>query len=242
LTTVSTSDVSSSDERRSRPLITSGRSDGVQVFRTAARHSRRVRMLRIALPVGIVVAGLVTALLVTWLDPLRALAKLPIDMGSMVVSGTQITMKLPRLGGYTDDRRPYEISAQSATQDLTKPDTVEMQEVRATVQMQDQVVVKISARTGVFETKKDVLMLRDNILILSSSGFEGRMTEVVVNTKTGDAVSDKPVEMKMQQADLKANRMVVTKSGEVIRFENGVTMILTMETADSPADATAKPR
>lgn len=191
-------------------------------------------MMRIALPAGILIGCVVTVLLMTWLDPLRALAKLPLDMGNLVVSGTRITMEHPRLGGYTEDRRPYEITAQSASQDLTKPDTVEMREVRATVEMQDKVVVKIAARQGVFETTKDILVLRDNILILSSSGFEGRLSEAVINTKTGDAVSDKPVEMKMLQADIKANRLVLTNSGEVVRFENGVTMILTMDNENKP--------
>lgn len=242
MTIVSPSDVSALDERRSRPQIASGRSDGARVFRKAARHSRRVRMIRIALPAALAVGALVTTLAVTWFDPLRALAKLPIDMGNLVVSGTRITMESPRLGGYTEDRRPYEITAQAAAQDLTKPDVVEMQEVRATVEMQDKVVVKISARRGEFETKKDRLVLRDNILILSSSGYEGRMSEAVVNTKTGDAVSDKPVEMKMLQADLKANRMVVTRSGEVIRFENGVTMVLTMDAEAGAPGAAVKPQ
>ena len=37
--------------------------------------------------------------------PLRALAKLPIDIGNLVVSGTKITMQQPRIAGFTSDQR-----------------------------------------------------------------------------------------------------------------------------------------
>ena len=75
------------------------------------RHSRRVRMLRVVLPVAIVLLlGVIT--LVAWLDPLRILVRLPIDAGNLVISGTKITMEAPKLSGYTRNSRWYELSAQ----------------------------------------------------------------------------------------------------------------------------------
>ena len=49
-------------------------------FRKARRHSRRVRFLRIALPVLVVLSlgGIVAA---SYFNPIRMLAKLPIDPG-----------------------------------------------------------------------------------------------------------------------------------------------------------------
>ena len=51
--------------------------------------------------------------LVTYFNPLRMLAKLPIDVGNLVVSGTKITMEQPRLSGFYPRRRAYSVSAES---------------------------------------------------------------------------------------------------------------------------------
>ena len=75
--------------------------------------------------------------LVTYFNPLRLLAKLPVDVSNLVVSGTKITMEHPRLAGFTRDARAYELTAKAAAQDLTKPDIVELHNLQAKVQMQD---------------------------------------------------------------------------------------------------------
>ena len=66
-------------------------------FAAAARHSRMVRMLRVAVPAAVVLAmaGIVA---VSIFNPFRMLLpKLPVDMGNLVVSGTKITMESPHL-------------------------------------------------------------------------------------------------------------------------------------------------
>ncbi len=110
-----------------------------------ARSARRcatagsVRFLRIAIPATVAVAVLAGVVATSWLQPLRALAKVPIELGSLVVSGTKITMQQPRLAGFTADNRQYELTAQAAAQDLTKPGMVELQGLRAIMEMQDKI-------------------------------------------------------------------------------------------------------
>ena len=72
-----------------------------------------------------------------WIKPLRMLAKLPVDVGNLVVSGTKITMQQPRIAGFTRDQRQYEMTAQAAAQDLTNPDVVELQGIQARMEMKD---------------------------------------------------------------------------------------------------------
>ena len=83
------------------------RGDGERAFRAARRHSRMVRVLRVALPAAVVLVTL-AVVLVTYFNPLRMLGKLPIDIGNLVVSGTKITMEQPRLAGFTRDARAYD--------------------------------------------------------------------------------------------------------------------------------------
>jgi lipopolysaccharide export system protein LptC len=200
----------------------------------AARHSRRVRFLRIAIPAMIVLA-LGATWLVSWLDPMKLMVKLPIDAGKLVISGTKITMESPKLSGYTRDQRWYELNAAAAAQDITKPDFVELREVRAKVEAEDKGTMFLSAKDGTFDRKTSILTLNNNITLKSTAGYEVRLNEAVVDTASGEIVSNQPVEVESQQGTIKSERLEVLKSGEVVRFTGNVIMNLTA----LPNDATA---
>jgi lipopolysaccharide export system protein LptC len=165
--------------------------------------------------------------LVTWLDPLKVLVRLPIDAGRLVISGTKITMEAPKLSGYTKDRRWYELTASAAAQDITKPDQIELHDVRAKVEAEDKSsTMFLSAKDGVFNRKAGILTLNNDISLKSSSGYEMKLNEAVVDTATGEVISNKPVEVITQHATLNADRLEVIKSGEVVRFVGNVVMNL----------------
>ncbi len=203
----------------------SERRDESRAFARAARHSRRVRRLRVAIPVTIALI-LGATMLVSWIDPLRVLVRLPNDAGRLVISGTKITMESPKLSGFTRDRRWYELNAKAAAQDITKPDMIELQEVRAKIEAGDKSTIFLSATAGLFNRKAGVLTLDRNILLKSSSGYEMHLQEATVDTASGEVVSNKPVSVFTQDATLNADRLEIQKSGEVVRFIGGVVMNL----------------
>ena len=92
-----------------------------QKFRAARRHSVRVRLLRVAVPIGIVAAlGVVIGL--SYFNPLRMLTRLPLDPGKVTISGTKVTMAAPRLAGFTKDHPEVDvrITAEIRVQDLER--------------------------------------------------------------------------------------------------------------------------
>ncbi len=207
-----------------------GRADPAK-FRAAVRHSRFVRLLRTAIPVTIAaVFGLL--IMVAYFNPFRVLARLPIDPGKVVLSGTRITMEAPRVAGFTSDARPYEVTARAASQDITKPDIVDLEDIHAKVQMQDKVQLEMRANSGVYESKIDRLKLDHEIVLTSSSGYAGHLREAVIDVKKGSIVSQSPVELKMLNGTLNANRLEVDDRGDVIRFGGGVVMNLTLDNAE----------
>jgi lipopolysaccharide export system protein LptC len=224
------------DPATERAYWTMGRGDAARAFRSARRHSRLVRVLRIAVPMAVVL-GLAGVSLVTYFNPLRLLAKLPVDVGNLVVSGTKITMEHPRLSGFTRDARGYELTATAAAQDLTKPDIVELHNLRAKVQMQDKSTMEMTALTGIYDTKGETLKLDKNILLSSSTGYEGRLSEATVDIRKGHVLSEHPVQVKMLQGTLNANRLEIIDSGELVRFGGGVDMQLMLNQPPAPAKA-----
>ena len=202
-----------------------GRSDLSRAFRIATRHSRRVRFLRIAVPTFVVllVLGFAAA---TWFNPLRIVAKLPHGAGTLTISGTKITMELPRIAGYTRDARAYELSAQSADQDLTRPENVELKGIAAKVELQNNSFVQMSAARGLYNNKAEQLRLGESIVLKSSSGYEARLTDALVDMRSGQIVSDEPVEVMLLNGVLHAQRLEVAESGAMVLFSGGVSMTL----------------
>ncbi|HZP70146.1 MAG TPA: LPS export ABC transporter periplasmic protein LptC [Pseudolabrys sp.] len=224
------------DSESTRAYWTTSRGDTERAFIAARRHSRLVRRLRIAVPV-IVSVALVAVTLITYLNPLRMLAKLPINLDNLVVSGTKVTMEQPRLSGFTSDARAYELTADSAAQDMTKPDIVELRNIRAKVEMQDKSTMELNAATGLYDAKAETLRLDRDIVLNSSTGYQGRLSEAVVDIRKGNVVSEHPVEVRLLQGTLNANRLDIVDSGEVIRFHGGVVMDMTLNQPEQPRAA-----
>jgi len=232
--------IAKADPQTARAYWTMGRGESARAFYAARRHSRVVRMLRIAIP-AVVAAAVVAIALMTYLNPLRYLAKLPINVGDLVVSGTKITMEKPHLSGFTKDARAYELSADAAAQDLTKPDIVELHNIRAKLQMGDKSTVEMTAVLGLYNSKGEMLKLDRNIDLSSSTGYAGHLSEATVDVRKGNVVSEKPVEVKLLQGVLNSNRLEIQNSGELVVFGGGVTMTLMLNQAPSGDAAAAAP-
>jgi lipopolysaccharide export system protein LptC len=209
-------------------------------FVSAARHSRIVRALRVAVP-AMVILAMASLITVSIFNPFRLLLpKLPVDMGNLVVSGTKITMESPHLAGYTPDQRPYEVWAKTATQDVTDPDHVDLRALRAKVLMEDQsTTITLDAQNGVMDTKQQILDLHKNIFLQSSSGYEARLSQALVDMGKGTVTSDEHVDVKLLNGTLTADRLRIIGGGEVVRFEGNVVMNLDAlpdESASTPSE------
>jgi lipopolysaccharide export system protein LptC len=201
-----------------------------------------VRFLRIAVP-AIVLLSLASILLTSIFNPFRMLLpKLPVDMDNLVVSGTKITMESPHLSGYTaTDRRPYEVWAKTATQDVTDPDHVDLKTLRAKVLNADQSTVTLDAREGVMNNKDQLLDLHHDIFLQTSTGYEARMDQAFVDMGKGTVSSDSHVDVKLTNGTLSSDRLRITGNGDVIRFEGNVVMHLDNMNMGGTADAAAAP-
>jgi lipopolysaccharide export system protein LptC len=193
-------------------------------FAIAARHSRIVRALRIAVPAAVALS-LAAIILVSIFNPFRLLLpKLPLEMDNLVVSGTKITMESPHMSGYTQDRRPYEVWAKTATQDVTDPDHVDLKTLRAKVLMEDQSTVTLDALNGLMDTKQQLLDLHKDIYLQTSTGYEAWLSQAFVDIGKGTVTSDEHVDVKWADGKLSADKLKITGGGEVVRFDGHVVM------------------
>ena len=175
-------------------------------MRSAGRHSLLVRVLRIGLPAGVIVGSCGDLALFTYFKPMRVLDALPSVSGKLAVQGSKITMELPRIAGFTRDKRAYELTAETAVQDIASPDIIEMLKLRAEMEMQDKDVITVTAKSGTYNTKGDRIVLRDQVVVTSEQGYKAQLREAAVRMKTGNVVSDQPVDITLPNGRLTANR------------------------------------
>ncbi|HEY9211951.1 MAG TPA: LPS export ABC transporter periplasmic protein LptC [Ancylobacter sp.] len=180
------------------------------VFKAAKRHSRRVRFLRRALPIGVVVV-LGATIAATYIDPLSIAVDLPFELGRLSLAGTKIKMEFPKLHGFTTDNRGYNVTAQSASQDLTQPNQIDLEKIEARLELADKGWANLTANTGRYDTKTEEMVLSDGVRFDTSSGYGGTLKEAQINIKAGRLVSEQPVELNYLDGKLTADRMEVTQ-------------------------------
>jgi lipopolysaccharide export system protein LptC len=111
-----------------------------------------------------------------------------------------------------------------------------LRNIRAKVEMQDKSLMELTAITGFYDSKGETLRL-DRDIRLNTSGYRARLSEATIDIRKGNVVSEHPVEVKMLQGTLNANRLDIIDSGEVVRFHDGVVMDMML----NPPPAKANP-
>jgi lipopolysaccharide export system protein LptC len=230
------------DEQTARSYWTMRRGDSERAFRRARSHSRSVRILRLAVPIVVILLlGSFSAW--TWFNPMRLLLKIPDNIGGdLVISGTKITMQQPRVTGYTRDARPYEFSATAAAQDLTRPDVVELHDLRGKFQMQDNTTTEITAESGLYNSKKEILDLGSHTVVTSTSGYKVLLDNASIDIRNTQLVTEDPVQVEMREGRLDAKRMEVLEAGALLRFDGVKMTVNPAQLSSAPTEPPARPQ
>ena len=210
--------------------------DRAGAYAKAKRHSSRVRALKIAIPAGAFIA----AALVFAASVYKPFGDIPgLTIGGISISGSKIAMENPRLTGFRQDSRPYEVNAKAAFQDVRKPGVVELKDVNArlTTDGAGTVATLVSA-AAVFDTSKEFLDLTQEIRITTNRGEEILLRSASVDMKAGTAVSREPVKVTTQNGTIEADAVQVTEGGRTLSFQGRVRTQFS-RAAIEPADEAA---
>ena len=145
------------------------------------------------------------------------------------MQGTKITMELPKIAGIGRNQRAYQVTAETAVQDITKPDQLELKNLRAEIEMADADILVVTAKSGTYHTKMDKVTLREHVVFTTAQGLTAKMREAVVDMKKGTLQSDQAVDFRLPSGRVQANAVEIEDSGEVVRFTRGVVFDLDAE-------------
>ncbi|SEC03918.1 lipopolysaccharide export system protein LptC [Rhizobiales bacterium GAS191] len=196
-------------------------SSGARDFARATRHSARVRLLRRAIPVGVVIA--VAGLLAVWLfDPFRQILPANFSVQGFNLSTSQVTMQMPKLAGFKKDNRPYEVVAKQAIQDVSKPSVINLVEMDAHLVLESGQSANLTAKQGIYDTQNETLEVKTDVRVKTTSGYDIRLEQATMKFKTGDINSSKPVNVKMSDGEISADGLEMVDNGKRVTFIGNV--------------------
>jgi lipopolysaccharide export system protein LptC len=201
-----------------------------RVHARAYRHSGRVKWMRRTIPLA---AGSATVLLLAYLfNPFTG--SLPnVSVGPVSLAGSKVKMENPRLSGFRSGTRAYEVTAEAALQDVRKPSQIELQQMRGHIATDDQGgIARLSATSGLFDSTREALDLKDDIRVWTDRGEEARLKTAAIAFKTGSIVSKDPVTVKTAKGTVDADGLDVVENGKVISFIGNVHVVIDQDSAE----------
>jgi len=148
-------------------------------------------------------------------------------------------MESPKLTGFKNDNRPYEVTASEATQDVRRPDLVNLKNLKARIVTDERGgVARLTAASGVLDTKREQMRLRDDIVVTTDSGYEVKLRSAFVRFKAGSVVSNQPVSVSFGNGTIDAEGLTVEDNGKVMSFKGRVRTVITPSSSAPDAAGT----
>ncbi|MBJ3777149.1 LPS export ABC transporter periplasmic protein LptC [Acuticoccus mangrovi] len=189
--------------------------------RRARRHTRRVRRLRVVIPIvsAIIALGLTAAAVLPKLLPFSALAGLSLTADGLV-------MNSPRLAGHLGEGRRYEVVADRAVQSLLNPARLTLEGLNADLDMGNDQRVTIHGNEATYNTSTEVLDVSEGVSLVSSDGNEAQLNAATVFLREGRVEGDGGIEITSPRGHIRAGRIDITEGGARIRMTGGVSIVI----------------
>jgi lipopolysaccharide export system protein LptC len=184
------------------------------------RRARFVVAMKLVLPT---LAASLAALVLAWpgaFDRLRA-PELP-GAGTADRPIDAVAVQRPRYIGTDARGRPFMVTAAAGSQAPDDLKSVILNDLQADITMTDGSWFTMLAERGRYHQEAKVLLLAGAVDVYSNSGYEFHATDLSVDLEAGRAVTANPVQGHGPFGELKAKRMEISRQGERLFFDDGV--------------------
>ena len=180
--------------------------------------------MRIALPL---VAVAIVVLVVAWPQLTEKPKNFFLRVSNMTTTetGTQQIINA-RFTGTDSNSRPYSITADTASQLKNSPNTIELAFPKADITLESGAWLALSAETGKFSRKDQVLSLQGEVNVFHDSGYELRTAAADIFMGQGIAAGTKPVSGQGPLGTVQSTGFRILDSGRRVLFTGNSRLIL----------------
>lgn len=200
--------------------------------RSAQRHSKLVRRLRLLLPLGaLAIAGYFATTIFNFSDLGRSITRQALPK----VLPANLTMNNPRYRGYTKDGGSYVVTAKTAKQDPKVADHILLNEVTGDLTQQNGATMSLASQQGTYDSGTEVITLNEDVRIKTSSGGWARLASASIDTRTQVITSAQPVEFGNPQATIKGRSLKIMQKSKELTVTGQVVAVITAPVAKGAA-------
>ena len=135
-----------------------------------------------------------------------------------------------RFDGLDEKNRPYTVTADMATQSDSDEDLIELELPKADITLEDGAWLALTARSGKYRQKSQILDLIGSVSLFHDQGFELRTEAARVDLARGVAEGNQPVQGQGSTGFIEAQGFRVLDRGARIIFTGKARLIVNPET------------
>jgi lipopolysaccharide export system protein LptC len=200
-------------------------------YRRALRHSRRVRALKVVLPVTATSACLIFGAYAWFVSATGASVSL---FGSEITDG-KLVMANPRIEGFTGASLPYRMTAARAIQDLGDTNRIALEDIDALLPISPQNSAAVDAQRGVYYKDSNILEIDKDMTVTLTDGTVAHFQSARIDLDSGELSSQSPVTITSRSTRINADSMTVAGKGKHFVFERRVRVMITPGAVSSAA-------
>lgn len=203
--------------------------------RAGRGYTRFVTVMKVLLP--LLAAGLVVMLAV-W-------SQLNLDGTRFHLDATELapdqidslTMVNARFDGVDEKNRPYSVTAEQVLQDAEDSNVVLLKEPQADITLESGAWIALTAETGNYSRKSELLDLAGGVSLYHDRGFEIHTERARLDLAAGVASGDAPVTGQGPAGELQAEGFRVSDGGKRILFDGKSRLLIIPEGVPDSAEA-----
>jgi lipopolysaccharide export system protein LptC len=197
------------------PAVGPARADA---FGVAQRHSRRVRVLKLAVPL---VAAMIAVAFPVY-SYLAAPVSIQVQADGSAFANGKLVMANPKLNGFTKQKLPYSMTALRAIQDVSKQGIIDLEGIDAKLPVSADNVAAINASHGIYNRDGNTMSLTSDVTITTTDGLEAKFKSVFLDIGKGTMKTTDPVDVSRGGSRITADSMSIQDNGKIVVFENRV--------------------
>lgn len=190
------------------------------------RASRLVTLMKLVLPA---LALAIIALIISWpqLIPDHTKFRLGDQAKAILSKATDgLTMDRPRYVGVDESQRPYEVTAERASQEAHGADRLDLVAPQADLAISEDEWLALSAAAGVYDKAKQTIDLSGGVTVFHDRGYTVTSDTARVLLDKGMATSDSPVSAFGQSGIATGEGFRIYDRGERIVFTGKSRVVL----------------
>ena len=188
-----------------------------------AWYSKFIRRLRLILPV---IALAMIAVVFTWNSHTAETFAPPVDNPAIPKTAGKNELLNPRFENTDAQGQSYTLSAKRAVQDEKDEKIVLLETPRADLKLNSGGWVSIQSIDGAFEQSRQKLLLRGDVRLFRDGGYELATSELHIDMKNNEAISDTPVSAQGPEGTLEAMGLRGNNTDGSLVFTGPIKLVL----------------